>query len=343
VVRAFLGALGEPADQIPGGLEAPVVLYRSRMAGRRMLVVLDNARDAEQVRPLLPTGPSGLTVVTSRDPLVGLVAGHSAEPLALGRPTTAEAREMLAGRLGYDQAAAFDDVIAACARLPLALAVTAARAVTDRGASLTALAGRLRDQPLDVLAAGDPRTDVRAVLSWSYTILEPSAARLFRLLALVPWGEVSTDAAASLAGVSRAGIGAPLSALVRTRLVDEPFPGRYTMHDLLRAYAAELADDRDDPEERRAARTRLLGHYLHTAQAALTFLAPGCAPVVAPSPVPGVVSTPLADRHEARDWLVTERAGLAWATVHSRPLAQAVERHLPRCASGGAAARRAAA
>ncbi|MGC9668433.1 BTAD domain-containing putative transcriptional regulator [Planosporangium sp. 12N6] len=334
VVRAFLSALGEPLDRIPAGTEARVALYRSRTDGRRMLVVLDNARDAEQVRPLLPTGPSCLAVVTSRDPLTGLVAGHGAEPLVLGRPTAAEASELLAARLSNGQAAAFDDIVAGCARLPLALAVIAARAATDRGTPLTALAGRLRRHPLDVLAAGDPQTDVRAALSWSYAILDPPAARLFRLLALIPWGEVSTEAAASLTGAPRAGVGALLSALVRTRLMDEPFPGRYTMHDLLRAYAAELTADQDDPEDRRAARNRLLDHYLHTAQAALTLLAPGCARIVASPPGPGVVTTALADRHDARDWLITERAGLTEATVHSRPLAQAVHRHLPRLSFG---------
>jgi hypothetical protein len=182
-----------------------------------------------------------------------------------------------------------------------------------------------------VLAAGDPQTDVRAAFSWSYAILEPSAARLFRLLGLVPSGEVAADAAASLAGVPRAAIGEPLSALVRARLLDEPAPGRYTMHALLRAYAEELTGDRDTSAERRAARERLVDHYLQTALSALTLLASDGAPVVARSPRAGVVTSPLADRQEARDWLVTERAGVAEAARHSRRLAQALDRH-ERCA-----------
>ena len=241
VLASFLSALGE--TRIPESFETRLALYRSRLDGRRMLVVLDNARDAEQVRPLLPSGRRCLAVVTSRNPLAGLVAADGAHPVTLGLPSAAEATELLTARLGYDRALAepraVEEIVAACGRLPLALAVTAARAVINPATPLTAVARLLRHQRLDGLTAGDRHADVRAALSWSYAILDEPAARLFRLLALTPPGEVPTETVAALAGTTA--VREPLGALVRARLIEEPSPDWYVMHELPRAYAKELA------------------------------------------------------------------------------------------------------
>src|SRR5205823_6947167 len=190
-VRGFLDAFGVPVKRIPASLPAQAGLYRSLLAGKRVLVVLDNARDAEQVRPLLPGAPGCLALVTSRNQLTSLVAAEGAHPLTVDLLSTAEAGELLARRLGPERVAAerraVDEIIARCARLPLALAVAAARAATAPGLPLAALAAELRDHTrLDTLAAGDAVADVRAVLSLSYTALGADAARLFRLLGLPP-------------------------------------------------------------------------------------------------------------------------------------------------------------
>lgn len=277
-VRGFLDALGVPVARIPAGLDAQVGLYRSELAGRRVLVVLDNARDAEQVRPLLPGAPGCLALVTSRDRLTPLVATEGARPLMLDLLTADEARDLLSRRLGPDRTAAepdaVTDIIGRCAGLPLALAIVAARAETSPGLGLGDLAGQLRDTTgaLDALHAGDPSTDVRAVFSWSVRAVGADAAQLFRLLGLHPGPDVTAPAAASLAGIPADRSRALLAELVRAHLLTEHVPGRYACHDLLRAYAAELARRTQGDEDRQAATHRMLDHYLHSAQAAAEVL-----------------------------------------------------------------------
>jgi hypothetical protein len=206
-VRGFLDALRVPPAEIPAGLDAQVGLFRSLMADRAMLVLLDNARDAEQVRPLLPGSSRCLVLVTSRSPLIGLVVGAGAHPLVLDVFTPAEAAALLADRLGAErvarETAAASDVIKACGRLPLALAIAAARAASRPGVSLGELAAELGDSRhlLDALDTADAATSPRSVFSWSYRLLSPPAARLFRLLAEHPGPDISAAAAASLAGV----------------------------------------------------------------------------------------------------------------------------------------------
>src|SRR5439155_14511702 len=226
-VRAFLDALGVPAARIPVGQQAQVGLYRSLLAGKRLLVVLDNARDAEQVRPLLPGSPGCLAIVTSRNQLAGLVAGAGAHPLTLDLLTPKEARDLLnerltAARLASDPEAA-DAAIACCAGLPLALTIFAARAAMYPDFPLAALAAELRDAAgaLHALDAGDAATDVRAVFSWSYRTLSTGAARLFRLLGLHPGPDVSAAAATSLAGVPAPQARALLGELTRAHLLTE--------------------------------------------------------------------------------------------------------------------------
>jgi hypothetical protein len=217
----FLQALGVPATRIPEDLAAQGGLLRSLLAGKRVLVVLDNARNAEQVRPLLPGSPGCLAIVTSRDQLAGLLATEGARPLALDLLGAADARDLLAQRLGAGRVAAEPEavgrMIAACARLPLALTLAAARAATSPSFPLAAIATELREatSALDPFDGGDLATNVRAVFSWSYRALSGEAARMFRLLGLHPGPDISLAAAASLAAVQPGQARALLAELTR--------------------------------------------------------------------------------------------------------------------------------
>jgi DNA-binding SARP family transcriptional activator/tetratricopeptide (TPR) repeat protein len=311
-LRGFLEALGVPGARIPAGLSEQAALYRSVLSGRRVLVVLDNARDADQVRPLLPGAPGCLVLVTSRNRLTSLVAVEGARPVALDLLSVAEARQLLSRRLGAARIAAepraADEIVHGCARLPLALALVAARAATHPEFPLRALAEELRDARggLDVLTGGDAATDVRAVFSWSYAALGPAAADLFRLLGLHPGPDVSAAAAASLAGLPTARVRPAVAELAQAHLLAEHVPGRFVVHDLLRAYASELAHDRDDEPQRRAAVDRALDHYLHTAHAAARLVQPHRDPLAAPEPVPGTTPERLADHDQAMRWFAAE-------------------------------------
>jgi len=266
-LSGLLDALGVPAQRVPPGIDAQAALFRSLVAGRRFLLVLDNARDAEQVRPLLPGSPTAAVVVTSRHQLTQLVVdGAYAVPLPV--MSAAESRDLLARRLGRDRTgaepAAVDAIVAACARLPLALCVVAARAAAHPTFPLEAIAAELGDarNRLAALTTGDPTRDIRAVLSWSCHELSPAALRVFRLLGTHPGPDVSIAAAASLTGSPRDRLREPLDELARANLITEQTPGRYAFHDLLRAYAADLPDGGDDRE---VAVDRMLDHYTYTA------------------------------------------------------------------------------
>ncbi|MFF3443785.1 BTAD domain-containing putative transcriptional regulator [Streptosporangium sp. NPDC002721] len=311
----FLHALAVPASQLPSDVGAQTALYRSLLARRRMLVVLDNARDAEQVRPLLPGAPGCLVLVTSRNRLTSLVAVEGARPLLLDPPTVAEARRLLARRLAPERAAAepgaVDEIITRCARLPLALAIVAARAAGHPASPLAAFADELRDERdrLDALSAGDETGEVRAVLSWSYRTLGAGAARLFRLLGLSEGADIATAAAASLAGVTPRAARNLLAELTAAGLVTEHRPGRFAAHDLLRAYSAELARH-DAAADRHAAARRLFDHYLHTAQAAAVLLNPHRDPVTAAEPGPDVTLGDVPDTERAAHWFTAEHRNL---------------------------------
>ncbi|HEX6682479.1 MAG TPA: BTAD domain-containing putative transcriptional regulator [Candidatus Limnocylindrales bacterium] len=287
-VRWALDSLGVPANRVPSTVDAQAALYRSRLAGRRMLVVLDNARDPAQVRPLLPGTPGCLVLVTARNQLASLVAAEGAHPLPLGPLDPGDARELLAQRVGAartaGEPAAVAEILDRCAGLPLALVIIAARAALSGNLPLAALADRLRrgGDRLDALTTGDPGTDLRAVFSWSYRSLGAGAARLFRLLGLHPGPDVSVAAAASLAAVTVCEARRLLAELVRASLAAEPAAGRYRLHDLLRAYAAEVAVSGEPRRTRRAATFRMLDHYLHSAHAAARD------PLTLPPPAPGV-------------------------------------------------------
>jgi DNA-binding SARP family transcriptional activator len=309
-IRGLLDALQVAAHRIPLDPAAQVGLYRSLLAGKRMLVVLDDARDADQVRPLLPGTPGCSVVVTSRHQLSGLVTTNGAHPITLELLTDEEARLLLANRLGHDRIGlepdAVSEIVSRCARLPLALAVVAARAAVHAAYPLSTLARQLREarEGLDPLAGDDASTDVRTVFWCSYRTLGAPEARLFRLLGLHPGPEITADAAASLAGVPVPQARSGLADLAKSHLVSEPTTGRYALHDLLRAYAVELAHAHDTDAERQAAIHRMLDHYLHTAHAAALY-PHGDKPTPAPAR-PGVSPETLPAHDEASAWFTTE-------------------------------------
>ncbi len=313
-ICGLLGALGVRGDRIPAGADAQAGLYRSVLAGRRMLVVLDNAADEAQVRPLLPGSAGCLAVVTSRRPLPGLAVAEGALQLALGLMPQAEAGDLLAARLGAARVAAepgaVSELAVLCARLPLALAVVAVRAASSPGLSLTSLTEELRDVRgrLDVLDAEDTASSVRAVFSWSYQKLSSPAARMFRLLGAHPGPDISLPAAASLAGVPRNRARRILAELTGMHLLTQDASGRFAFHDLLRAYAMDEAEAQEDKAEQRAAAHRMLDHYLHTAWSAATLLSPGRDPaVVLAAAQPGTEPESITDDSHAMAWCEVER------------------------------------
>jgi DNA-binding SARP family transcriptional activator/Tfp pilus assembly protein PilF len=321
-LNGFLAAVGATPEAIPGDLDARAGLYRTLLRRKRVLVVLDNARDAGQVRPLLPGSPGCLVIVTSRSQLTGLAAAEGASLLTLDVLAEDEARDLLARRLGADRLDSEPDaareLTALCARLPLALSIVAARAASRPELNLSRLAAELRDthQRLDALDTGDPATDVRAVFSWSYQQLTAPAARLFRLLGLHPGPDITAAAAASLAAIGEPEASSLLAELSRAHLVIEHARSRFAFHDLLRAYAAEQARDRDNDTDRRAATHRLLDYYLHTAHAASRPASPARRMISLPEPQPGVRPGRFSGNRDALAWFDAEyRVLLAAASL----------------------------
>ncbi|MEU4677835.1 BTAD domain-containing putative transcriptional regulator [Micromonospora sp. NPDC023737] len=258
-LRGFLWSLGVAPSAIPAELHAQAGLYRSILAERRMLILLDNCRDWEQIRHLLPGTGGSLVIATSRRWMTGVPGPGGAHSLHLDLPSGAEAHELLVRRLG-DAATAdpatVDEIVTRCGRLPLALALVATRGVGRRGLSLPAVAAELAEADGRLTGFGDAHADLAAVFSWSYRALSPEAARLFRLLPLHPSGELGVEAAAALGGLSLRSARTLLAELGAQLLV-EPDDGRWRMHDLLRAYAVELGEEHDDAAERDAAVERV--------------------------------------------------------------------------------------
>jgi tetratricopeptide (TPR) repeat protein/DNA-binding XRE family transcriptional regulator len=319
VIRRFLDALGVPTWQLPEDLDGQAVLFRSVLAGKRMLIVADNARDAAQVRPMLPGSPGSLLLVTSRSQLDGLAATDGARTLNLDVLTRAEAVDLLDGRLGRERLAAEPgaaaELVGLCAQLPLALVIAAARAATTNWplAAHVAEIAAARHQ-LDAFDLGDSTADVRSVFSWSYRQLADPAARMFRLLGIHPGPDVSVPAAASLADYPASQARSALRELSQASLIAERAPGRYSLHDLLHAYATDLAVARETGEDRRAASARMLDHYLHTAQAGASALDVGQDVVVPGPPEPGVKPERLTDCDQALAWFDAEHKVLTAVT-----------------------------
>ncbi len=320
----LLVSFGMPPHRLTASAEERAALFRSLADGKRILVVLDNASNAAQVRSLLPGSPDCLVVVTSRSQLTGLVAADGATLVDLDVLSETEAHEMLGRRLGRERVAAepaaAQEIIKACAGLPLALSIAVGRAAGGRAKRpLAPLATELRDarNRLDALEEDDAATDVRAVLSWSYDQLSPAAARMFRLLGVHPGPDVSLSAAASLAAISRAEARTALRELTRSHMAAEHLPGRFTFHDLLRVYAADQAERLDPADERAAAVGRMLDHYLHTAMAAAQRFSPFRSPLRLTAPQPGVLPAEMADKDQAMAWFDAEAPVLLTLTEYA--------------------------
>src|SRR5579875_2723263 len=309
-LAGFLRALGVPGSDTPPDTGERAGLYRSLLAGRRLLVVLDNAGSVGQVRPLLPGAPTCMTLVTSRDALAGLVARDGAQRLDLALLPLDEATALLTGLIG-ERAVADPDAVTVlarrCAQLPLALRVAAELATSRPAEPLGALTRELDDQNrrLELLDAdGDPVTAVRGVFSWSVRRLPPAAARTFRLLGLHPGPEFDPYAVAALTGEDAATATQALGQLARAYLTEPgtdrsaAAPGRleqYRLHDLLRDYARELAAATDGPAVTHAALTRLFDYYLGTAAAAMDTLFPAERHRRPRVPLPAAGAAPPAD------------------------------------------------
>jgi DNA-binding SARP family transcriptional activator/tetratricopeptide (TPR) repeat protein len=281
--RTLLELLGTPPQSIPEGPEAMAALYRGLLADRRILLVLDNARLATQVRPLLPGNTGCLAIITSRNQLTGLLAIDGAHSITLNTLTTTTAHALLTRRIGHHRTSAephaVHDIIQLCAGLPLALAIVAAHCTTRPALSLAAIATAVRDRAthLDTFSAHDNDTaaNIRDVFSWSYHALTPHAARMFRLIALHPGPDATVAAVASLTALPLRTTEELLGELTRATLLTEHAPGgHYSYHDLLRTYASELTETTDTPTERAAARHRMLDHYVHTAHTAAMLFNP---------------------------------------------------------------------
>jgi hypothetical protein len=302
---ALLGALGVPTEEMPAGTEGRSALFHNLLANRRMLIVLDNARDSEQVRQLVPRSQGCLVLITSRNRMSGLATADGANVLTLGVLAEVESYGLLAailsaGRVKSDPVAV-SELIALCGRLPLALRDAAVRAAAQPGLPLAALVAEVRDERgrLDALEAGEAATSLRAVFSWSLAGLSERAARVFRLIGVHPGPDVTVAAATSLAGLPRNDARLALLELYDDHLVADHARGRYVPHDLLRIYAAEMAHIEDGDAERRIAVQRLLDHYLHTAGVASGLLYARGTQFALDRPQPGVQPEEIGDSGEA--------------------------------------------
>ena len=317
-LAGLLRALGVQGTDIPDGVEDRSRLYRSMLAGRRMLVLLDNARGSEQVRPLLPGDPGCVAVVTSRDTLSGLVATDGARRLDLDVLPLADAvgllRSLIGPRADEDPKAA-TALAGLCARLPLALRIAAEMTVARPTTPLAQLASELAASRLDCLDAGEDRADIRAVFSWSYRQLAAVAAQSFTLIGLYPGEHLDLHAAAALTGTTTRQARRVLSQLHRASLLQSTGPDRYGMHDLLRAYARELAVTRDPDGQNHRALTRLFDYYWGAAAAAMDMLVPAEA-YRRPRVQPAAAAVPaMTSWAEAQQWLDQERTNLVAVVV----------------------------
>jgi tetratricopeptide (TPR) repeat protein len=281
VLENFLPALGVPRSAIPAELEARAALYRSLLAGRRMLVLLDNAANVGQVRPLLPGTAGCLVVVTSRNRLSGLIVRNGARRITLDTLPEAEAVELLrsvtAPYRPHDDRARLAELARLCACLPLALRIAAERAASRPWMSLDELITDLRNESdlWDALTTEDGETDaVRSVFAWSYRALPEDAARLFRLLGLHPGPDFGTQVVVAMTGMSTSKARRLLDVLIGAHLLEQTSADRYRFHDLLRYYAADQAHRDEPPENRATYRSRALRWYLLGADAAQSQISP---------------------------------------------------------------------
>jgi tetratricopeptide (TPR) repeat protein len=316
-LEGFLHALGVPAEAVPARLDAQAGLYRSLLDGRRVLVLLDNAASPDQVRPLLPGSSGCLAVITSRSSLAGLVARNGASRLTLDLLSPTEATSLLrhiAGDVRVDaEPTAAKELIRYCARLPLTLRIAAERAASEVHAPLSDLVANLADerQRLDILTSDDIITAVRAVFSWSYRSLPPECARMFRLLGLHPGPDFGAHVAAALANVPLRHVRRLLQSLKDAHLIQANGRDRYQLHDVLRVYAAELANA-EEPHREETVR-RLLHWYLRSADAADRLLLPHHPAMPLDLDDQDITPMPFGSRDEALAWCEQESANLVAA------------------------------
>ena len=319
-LRGFLGALGVPHGSVPEETEPAAALFRSCLADRRMLVLLDNAASTAQVRPLLPGSPAALTIVTSRSRLSGLSVREGAHRMVLdllsGTEAVALLRAVTEGRRADDDAEALTELARLCARLPLALRIAGDRVLSHPHLRLEDLNAQLRDRALrwHALSAdedeGDRPYDVRTVFDWSHDALPAPVARLFRLLGAHPGTAFGTHDAAALAALGTAEARRLLDRLTGAHLLEQTGSDRFRFHDLLRAYASDQSHALDPPADRQAALHRLLTWYFHTATGALTRVEPASDEDVTLSEESSVEPLPLRDRDHALAWFRQEHAAL---------------------------------
>jgi tetratricopeptide (TPR) repeat protein len=326
ILGRFLRALGVSPRDVPAAVEEQGALYRSLLTGKRMLLVLDNARSTEQVRPLLPGSSGCLVLITSRNRLSGLVALDGACRITLDPLAPEEAVALLVQVAGARRVAAepdaADQICRQCGFLPLTLRMAAAQATARPGRGLGELADALARPGQQLDLGSDERTTVRAMLSWSYRALSPEAARLFGLLGLHPGSSVSAPCAAVLAGLPEPAARRQLQALASAHLLEQADGDHYRFPGLLRLYAAEHCGDVPGPR-RADAVSRMLSWYLHTAAAASQILAPRPPPPLAPPP-PGVQPLPLPSQAQALAWFEAERASILAATRQAADAGQHV-------------------
>ncbi|MGW4062111.1 ATP-binding protein [Amycolatopsis sp. NPDC004747] len=307
-LRGFLDALGVDSAAIPRDLDSRSALYRSLLVGKRMLILLDNAVDTTQVRPLLPGGAPCTVLVTSRNHLPGLVTAHDARHLHLDVLTTDEAHALLVTRLGRDRVAAdpaaAGEMTAFCGGLPLALSIVAGRAQVLAHVPLSSLAAELRELRLDALDENDPAASLPMALSWSYRALTSDLAEVFGLLGIAPGPDIGLPAVAGLTGLAPGKAKALLRKLEQASLLGQDAGGRYRMHDLVRLYAAERAADA--VRGRDAALRRVTDFYLHTAYSGDRVLDPHRPPITLAPAVPGCRPRQLSDVAAALQWFKRE-------------------------------------
>ncbi|MGW0989452.1 AfsR/SARP family transcriptional regulator, partial [Streptomyces sp. NPDC002486] len=311
VLGSFLRALGTADSAIPDSLEERAALFRSVLAGRRVLVLLDNARDAAQVRPLLPGTDGCAALVTSRVRMVDLAGAHLIDLDVMSPDEALALFTKIVGeeRVASERKAALD-VVAACGFLPLAIRIAASRLAARRTWTVSVLAAKLADERrrLDELQAGD--LAVKATFELGYGQLEPAQARAFRLLGLADGPDISLTAAAAVLDLPAEETEDLLESLVDTSLLESAAPGRYRFHDLVRLYARACAErDELPPSERGAALSRLLDFYLASAAGVYAIERPGDRLVdhLQPTSYPGLRFD---DRHAAQDWLYAEAMSL---------------------------------
>ncbi|WP_165944769.1 ATP-binding protein [Saccharopolyspora terrae] len=313
-LESILCALGVPGDRVPTDTDAKAAMYRSLLHGRRMLILLDNAATAEQVRPLLPDSPTCLVLVTSRNRLPSLLTREGAIQMALDVLPPEHAAELLRSTVGADridaEPEAASELARRCGYLPLALRIAGERLVSSPHLRISELVAEVAEERLDAFSTEDEFGSIRAVFASSYRALPPEAATLFRLLSLPESPDISVPAAAALAGLTSTRTRRLLETLVGAHLLDEHQPRRFRFHDLISTFAAECAEADATADERDAAVRRLLSWYLHAMISASWKVAPEFTRIELDHPEPIGDVPEFTDRATALHWYDDERQNL---------------------------------